>query len=99
MARIGNLIRATPPTGYIGSGQAIARLDVTEKLPALRNPTLVIAGGDDAGTPPAMGQRIAENIPNARFEPIASASHLCNIEQATIFNRLLLGFFGSVDSR
>ena len=92
MTRIGNLIRATPPAGYIGSGQAIATLDVTEKLPALRCPTLVIAGADDAGTPPAMGQRIAENIPGARFELISSASHLCNVEQAAAFNRLLLDF-------
>jgi 3-oxoadipate enol-lactonase len=92
MARIGNLIRATPPAGYIGSGQAIATLDVTEKLPALRCPTLVIAGADDAGTPPAMGQRIADNIPGACFELIESASHLCNIEQAADFNRFLLDF-------
>lgn len=92
MARIGNLVRATPPAGYIGSGQAIATLEVTEQLSALRCPTLVIVGADDVGTPPVMGRRIAERIPGARLETIASSSHLCNVEQATAFNRLLREF-------
>jgi len=92
MARIGNLIRATPPAGYIGSGQAIATLNATERLATLRCPTLVIVGADDVGTPPAMGRRIADRILGARYEAITSASHLCNIEQAATYNRLLLDF-------
>lgn len=94
MTRIGALIRATPAAGYIGSGQAIATLDTTSRLSGLRCPTLVIAGAEDAGTPPAMGRKIAEQIPGARFESIDSASHLCNVEQAEKFNRLLLDFLG-----
>jgi 3-oxoadipate enol-lactonase len=92
MARIGSLIRATPTAGYMGSGQAIATLNVTEKLTALRCPTLVIAGADDTGTPPAMGRVIAAQIPGARFESVPSSSHLCNVEQAAAFNRLLGDF-------
>jgi 3-oxoadipate enol-lactonase len=92
VARIGALIRATPAAGYSGSGQAIAMLDTTEKLPALRSPTLVIVGADDAGTPPAMGRLIAERIPGARLESIPSSSHLCNVEQAAVFNRLVRDF-------
>jgi 3-oxoadipate enol-lactonase len=95
MARIGNLIRATPAAGYIGSGQAIAALDVTDRLPALRCPTLVLAGADDAGTPPAMGRTIAAQIGGARFELIPSASHLCNVEQSTSVNRILAKFLTS----
>jgi 3-oxoadipate enol-lactonase len=94
MARIGGLIRATPAAGYIGSGQAIASLDTTSRLRELPRPTLVIAGANDAGTPPAMGRRISEQVPGARFESIDSASHLCNVEQAEVFNRLLLEFLG-----
>lgn len=95
MARIGDLIRATPAAGYIGSGQAIAALDVTDRLPALRCPTLVIAGTDDAGTPPAMGRTIAAQIAGARFELLPSSSHLCNVEQAASFNRMLGKFLSS----
>jgi 3-oxoadipate enol-lactonase len=86
------MIRATPPAGYIGSGQAIATLDITERLPALRCPTLVIAGADDEGTPPVMGKRIAERIPGSRFELLPSSSHLCNVEQADTFANMLVSF-------
>ncbi len=92
MARIGGLIRATPIAGYVGSGQAIATLNATERLSGLHCPTLVIVGADDVGTPPVMGRRIADRIPGARYESIPSASHLCNVEQAETFNRLLLDF-------
>ncbi len=89
MARIGNLIRATPAAGYIGLASAIAELDTTERLQQMRCRTLVIAGADDAGTPPAMGRTIAEQIPGACFELVSQASHLCNVEQKSRVNSLL----------
>lgn len=92
MARIGNLIRATPAAGYIGCCHAISNLATTTALPRIACPTLVIAGAEDVGTPPAMGREIAAAIPGARFESIAAASHLCNVEQAETFNRLLTDF-------
>lgn len=92
MARIGNLIRATPPPGYIGACYAIAGLDITERLPAIQSPTLVVAGADDAGTPPAMGRLIAERIAGAHFELVPSASHLCNVEQTDRIGHLMKQF-------
>jgi 3-oxoadipate enol-lactonase len=92
MTKIGNLIRATPAAGYIGCCHAISNLATTSALPGIVCPTLVIAGAEDAGTPPEMGREIAATIPGARFESIAAASHLCNVEQAATFNRLLAGF-------
>ncbi len=91
-AAIGALIRATPVAGYCGCGAAIAALDLHDQLAALRAPTLVIVGAEDPGTPPAMAREIAAAIPGARLEVLAQASHLCNIEQAAAFNRLLLDF-------
>lgn len=91
MARIGGLIGSTPTAGYIGWGRAIATLDVTARLAEIRCPTLVIAGRQDAGTPPGAGRAIADRIPAARFE-LLEASHLCNIEQAAAFNALLAEF-------
>ncbi|MFA6310779.1 MAG: 3-oxoadipate enol-lactonase [Sterolibacterium sp.] len=92
MARIGNLIRNTPPAGFIGWGGTIPTLNTTQRLHDLACPTLVIVGSDDAGTPPAMARAIAEAIPGAQLEIIPDAAHLSNIEQAEIFNRLLLEF-------
>ena len=92
MARIAALIGATPVAGFVGCAQAIPRMDTLARLPGLNRPTLVIVGEQDIGTPPAMSQEIAAAIPGARLEIIAEASHLSNIEQAEIFNRLLLEF-------
>lgn len=94
VARIGGLIRATPPAGYAGCCAAIASMDTAARLPEIRCPTLAVAGGEDAGTPPAMGEAIASAIPGARFERIEGAAHLCNVERAAAFNRLLTGFLG-----
>lgn len=95
VARIGTLIRNTPGAGYIGCCHAIAALDFTERLKALKLPTLVMVGDQDAGTPPAMARELAAAIPGALLEIIPGAAHLSNIEQADVFNRLLLEFLGS----
>lgn len=94
MARIGAMIAATPVAGYAGWGEAIKTLDLTEKLAAVRAPTLVICGADDPGTPPAANRAIAEAIPDARFEMLPNASHQLVIEQAETFLGLLAGFLG-----
>lgn len=94
MARIGALIAATPVAGYAGCGAAICDLALTDKLAALRAPTLVLVGTDDPGTPPALSEVIAGAIPGARLEIVPSASHLLCVEQAEAFNRLVGGFLG-----
>ncbi|MBK9022312.1 MAG: 3-oxoadipate enol-lactonase [Sulfuritalea sp.] len=91
-ARIAKLIADTPAAGYIGCAGAIRALDITARIGAIRAPTLVIAGADDPGTPPAMSEVIASTIPGARLEIIPSASHLSCIEQPESFNRLVASF-------
>ncbi len=95
MTRIGALIAATPLAGYAGCGRLIPTLDATPRLGEIRCPTLVVVGEDDPGTTPAMAQIIARGIPSARLEVFPQASHLLNIEQAELFNELLLAFLGS----
>lgn len=92
MARIGQLIAATPVAGYVGCAEAIRRLDLSGRLAAIATPTLVVVGADDPGTPPAASEVIAAAIPGARLEIIPSASHLSCIEQPEIFNRLVCEF-------
>jgi 3-oxoadipate enol-lactonase len=92
VTRIGNLIRTTPVAGYIGCCHAIADLNFTDRLTTIKTPTLVLVGDQDIGTPPTMAQEIAKAIPGARREIIPGAAHLSNIEQADIFNQLLIDF-------
>jgi len=46
-----------------------------------------MVGADDPGTPVAAAQAIHERIAGSRLVVIPSASHLCNIEQAEVFNQ------------
>lgn len=91
-APIAQLIAGTPPAGYIGCAAAIRHLDITSRIGGIKVPTLVIAGAEDPGTPPAMSEVIAAAIRGAWLEVISSASHLSCIEQPEIFNRLVTDF-------
>jgi 3-oxoadipate enol-lactonase len=87
-------IVGTTPAGYLGCAAAIQNFDFTAALPSVKAPTLVVCGAEDEGTPPAGNHRIAELIPGARFEEIADARHLPNIERPDAFNRLMTGWLG-----
>ena len=94
MARIGDAIRATPVAGFAGCCQAIAKIDVLDRLNEIECPALVMVGDQDHGTPPEMARRIHENLPGSELLIIPSAAHISNIEQAAVFNQALLGFLG-----
>lgn len=86
------MIRATNPKGYIGCCQAIARLDLTDRLHAITVPTLIIVGEDDPGTPVAASRTIHDKIKGSELVILKSASHLSNIEQPEAFNRAATAF-------
>jgi 3-oxoadipate enol-lactonase len=92
VARIGALIAATPVAGYVGCAHAVVNVDLTDHLPRIACPTLVIVGRDDPGTPPAMAEAIARQVPGARLVVLEQAAHLSNIEQAAAFNAALRAF-------
>jgi len=92
MNTFADAIGATPLAGYAGCGRAIATINLTERLCALRVPTLVMVGEQDMGTPVAMAREIADAIPGAQLVVLPSAAHLSNVEQAERFNATLLPF-------
>ena len=51
-----------------------------------------VYGDDDRLTPPAIGERMAADIPGARLEVIERAGHLVNIEQPERFTQDLIAF-------
>jgi 3-oxoadipate enol-lactonase len=85
----------TPQEGYLGCCDAIAALDYSADLGRIRAPTLVIAGGADAGTPPAMSEAIARGIPGARLAVIPGAAHLSAVEKPAEFNALVRDFLAA----
>jgi 3-oxoadipate enol-lactonase len=85
-------IRTTDPRGYAGCCHAISALDLTDRLSAIKLPTLIVVGEEDQGTPVAASQAIQARIAGSQLEIIQSAAHLSNLEQPETFTRLVTSF-------
>jgi 3-oxoadipate enol-lactonase len=75
---------------------AIGAFDVRNRLGQITCPTLVIAGDRDTTVPIHPKQFLAARIPGARLEIIADSGHATPIDQADVFNRLVLEFVESL---
>jgi 3-oxoadipate enol-lactonase len=88
------MIRSTPAAGYIGCCQAISGLNLTDRIGAIRVPTLIIVGEEDQGTPVAASKVMNEKIHGSQLVILKSAAHLANMEQPEAFTNALTGFLG-----
>ncbi len=68
------------------------RPDSTPQLGAMRGPSLVVVGAEDALTPPAEAQRMQQAIAGARLQVVPEAGHLSNLENPAAFNAALFQF-------
>ncbi len=84
------------PGGYIGTCQALERMDTLDRLPQITVPTLIIAGEIDPGTPVAMSETLAQGIPGAELAVLAGASHLSVLERPAAFAAQVLDFLKKV---
>lgn len=87
-----NMMIRTPVEGYISACGALAGADQTEATRALRLPALVIAGGEDGSTPPALVQATADLIPGAAFHVIPGTGHLPCVEYPAAYAAILTPF-------
>ena len=92
LERIAAMLRTTDPRGYAAAIRAIGFVDLTERIGAIRCPTLVVVGEQDPGTPPAMARMIHERIPGSGLLVIPGAMHCAVVEYADRFLPALLGF-------
>jgi pimeloyl-ACP methyl ester carboxylesterase len=68
--------------------QALANIDLTDLLPSVRIPTLVLHCRSDARVPFEEGRRLAAGIPGAQFVTLEGHNHLV-LETEPAWNRLL----------
>ena len=78
--------------GYARCAEAIAGMDLRERIKTIAAPTLVIAGADDPVTPPAMGEDMRARIPGAEMVVIPNCAHLIAVEQPDIAAAYLAAF-------
>jgi 3-oxoadipate enol-lactonase len=84
------MVAATPAAGYAAACGVIERMDLGPELPAVRAPTLAVAGADDPATPPEELRRIAAAVARGRLAVIPDAAHLANLEQPAAVTALML---------
>ncbi|MDB5414619.1 MAG: 3-oxoadipate enol-lactonase [Rubritepida sp.] len=91
--RVRNRLLADDAAGWSAGWHAIAGLDATPHLGAIKVPTLVIAGDQDAATPSAVSEAtIARVIPGARFIVLPGAPHMMQIECEAAYTAAVAGF-------
>jgi len=91
------LIAQAPVDGIVGGLEAmIARPDSTSTLSTIDVPTLIIAGSEDAVTPPRDARTLHTAIPGSRIEILQQAGHLSNVERPAAFNTVVTEFLASL---
>ena len=74
--------------------RALARLDLSGVLKEIKNPTLVMAGSEDATTPPGLARELAAGIPGAKFLELKGCGHCPQVENPGAFVAALEDFLG-----
>jgi 3-oxoadipate enol-lactonase len=78
--KVRGMMRSTPAHGYIGCGHALIGLNYLSRVPAIKTPTLFVAGKQDQGAPPDVMKAMHTALPGSRFAELDPAGHILNIE-------------------
>jgi 3-oxoadipate enol-lactonase len=91
--KVRQLVLASDPQAIKAAVSAMmVRPDSTGLLKAIRCPTTILVGEEDALAPVAVSQQMQREIPYATIEVIPAAGHLANLEQPDAFNAALARF-------
>jgi pimeloyl-ACP methyl ester carboxylesterase len=77
---------------YARHFEALDAHDAWDVLPAIRTPSLLVAGGRDKLTPPHLSERIAREIPGAEYALVSGATHFGLIEEPDAIAARILAF-------
>lgn len=87
------IVEETDPLGAAWAQRAMAaRRDSFETLRAVRVPTLVVVGDEDALTPPSDAEAMADAVPGAELAVLERAGHLSAVEAPDHFNDVVCEF-------
>jgi len=94
VAKTRRMIESTSTDGYVGSCAAVRDFDFWENVSTIRAQTLVIAGMHDQSVPPSDAQKLATQIPGARYIELPAA-HISNVEAASRFTDEVTAFLNT----
>lgn len=84
-------LEATAAAPYAAACAAVGGIDFRESNRRIACPALIIAGGRDEATPPALSEDMRGQIPGARMVSL-EAAHLSAVEMPEEFAQLVRGF-------
>jgi 3-oxoadipate enol-lactonase len=76
---------AVDPETFHGACDALASLDLLDKLKGVTVPALVLVGEQDEATPPPMSKQLAEGLPNAKLVVMAGCAHVPQLQAPADF--------------
>jgi 3-oxoadipate enol-lactonase len=83
------MLTRTPRQGYLAACGALKRADLRPYTGSIQAPTLCLVGDEDGSTPVALVKETAALIPGSRFEIIAGAGHIPNVEKPKVVAELV----------
>ena len=86
------VMQAMPVDGYAGSCALLRDVDLRDRLPHIRQPTLVVAGADDLPVAVEGAKAMSASIAGAELLVVPDAAHLSPIENAPVFNAAVSDF-------
>jgi pimeloyl-ACP methyl ester carboxylesterase len=98
VALLRRIIGETTAFGQARAYEAIFGMNYDGRLGEIRTPTLVLAGAQDASTPPARIQIYKDGIAGAKMEVLQKAGYFSNVEQPDAFNKALRIFLDGLGS-
>jgi aminoacrylate hydrolase len=67
---------------------ALLGFDIDERLAEIATPTLLIAAEDDMLVPDSCSDRLAEGLPDVRFD-LMLGGHACNVTEPAVFDKIV----------
>ncbi|MBW3620590.1 MAG: alpha/beta hydrolase [Actinobacteria bacterium] len=84
------------PEGMLPMLHAFADADLTDALPGISVPTLLLYGEDDRRSPPPVAESLASSIPGSRLVFVPDAGHDVHVEAPAAFEHQVRSFLQDV---
>ena len=86
------LSRSNDPACYAAAYRVLAETDLTDRLAAIRCPTLIMTGEDDQGSTPRMARLMADRIAGAACRILPKLRHSVLLEAPEVVGDLMADF-------
>jgi 3-oxoadipate enol-lactonase len=77
----------------------ITRRSITEELPRIVTPTLILVGEEDVATKPEMAELLHARIRGSRLVQLPHVGHMSNLEEPELVNRAIRRFLSTLEPR